>query len=68
LFPALYTKSDRKDGTISEMGHSSSNNWSWALEWTADLADEEEESVQELNNMLDQVRPSCDKNDRHVDG
>jgi hypothetical protein len=64
LFPTLYTKSDRKDGTISEMGLSSSNNWSWALEWTADLADEEEESVQELNNMLDQVRPSCDKNDR----
>jgi hypothetical protein len=56
MYPALYNKSTRQNGTISELGYVGNNGWNWNLVWTDILSAMEEAFAHDLINLLAQVR------------
>jgi hypothetical protein len=64
MYPTLFNKSNRQDGSISEMGLLGNNGWSWNLPWTDALSAPEAISELELQSLLVQVQSCIDREDR----
>ncbi|CAJ2644735.1 unnamed protein product [Trifolium pratense] len=64
LYPSLFQKSTHKDACISNMGIWNNNMWSWKLNWMEALDDADIESLNELHQLLEQVRPNRASSDR----
>ncbi|XP_045798020.1 uncharacterized protein LOC123892259 [Trifolium pratense] len=64
LYPSLFQKSTHKDACISNMGIWNNNMWSWKVNWMEALDDADIESLNELHQLLEQVRPNRASSDR----